>query len=604
MRDNRRGVKSLAFRPNFPDKSAVLAKIMDLPGMSSYRSHFVPKLFSALKEGYSFGDFRADLIAGLTVAIVALPLSMAIAIASAPDADPSVGLVTAIIAGFLISALGGSRFQIGGPTAAFIVIVLGVVLDHDYSGMLLATLMAGIILIIAGFLKLGSYVKYVPYPVITGFTAGIAATIFVGQLKELFGFNLSDVTPPPRDFVAQIHAYATHLPTVSPNTVMVGLGTLAIMLVVRHYKPRWPVFLIGVASGALAIFISTKMGSPIAGVMTIGVRFPNMDATIPAPSFPDFSWTKVQEVFPSAVTIALLAGIESLLSAVVADGMTGRRHRSNIELVAQGVANCASALFGGLPATGAIARTATNIRAGGRSPISGMLHAVFLLVFMLIAAPLIAWIPLASLAAILVIVAWNISEVERFRHLMQAPSGDRVVLLATFFLTVFVDLSTAIAIGVVMASLLFMHRMSEVVAVNTHTDLLHDEGEEDEVDSKHGMPLPSAKSLPEGVEVYQINGPFFFGAASRIADVLDDLRAPPKAFILRMKGVPMMDASGVASLLAVFDKIRRHQGQIILVGVQPQPREILASMGIENGKNGITITPDFARALELAGAAR
>lgn len=569
--------------------------------MSTQRSLFVPKLVSVLKEGYSLLDFRADVVAGLTVAIVALPLSMAIAIASAPDQLPSVGLITAIVAGFLISLLGGSRFQIGGPTAAFIVIVLGVVLDHGYSGMLLATLMAGLILIAAGFLKLGSYVKYVPYPVITGFTAGIAATIFLGQLKELFGFNLSDLPHPPRDVVHQIGAYATHLSTITPNTVIIGLLTLGVMFLVRHYRPRWPVFLIGVATGALTMTISAKLGHPIEGVATIASRYGEIKATFPTPSLPEISWLKVQEVFPSAVTIALLAGIESLLSAVVADGMTGRRHRSNIELVAQGVANCASAIMGGLPATGAIARTATNIRAGGKTPVSGMLHAVFLLIIMLVAAPLTGTIPLASLAAILVIVAWNISEVERFRHLLQAPSGDRAVLLTTFLLTVFVDLSTAIAIGVVMASLLFMHRMSEVVAVDTHTDPLHDEGEEDEEGSKHGMPLPAPGSLPEGVEVYQINGPFFFGAASRIADVLDDLRAPPKALILRMKGVPMMDASGVASLLAVFDKIRRHHGQIILVGVQTQPREVLAKLGIENGKNGITLTPDFARALELAG---
>ncbi len=572
--------------------------------MSTQRSLFVPKLISVLKEGYSLRDFRADSIAGLTVAIVALPLSMAIAIASAPDQLPSVGLITAIVAGFLISALGGSRFQIGGPTAAFIVIVLGVVLDHGYEGMLLATLMAGLMLIAAGFLKLGSYVKYVPYPVITGFTAGIAATIFLGQLKELFGFNLSDLPHPPRDVVHQIGAYATHLQTITPNTVIIGLLTLGVMFTVRHYRPRWPVFLIGVATGALTMTISAKLGHPIEGVATIGTRYGEIKATMPTLAVPEMSWTKVQEVFPSAVTIALLAGIESLLSAVVADGMTGRRHRSNIELVAQGVANCASAVVGGLPATGAIARTATNIRAGGKTPISGMLHAVFLLIIMLVAAPLTGTIPLASLAAILVIVAWNISEVERFRHLLQAPSGDRAVLISTFLLTVFVDLSTAIAIGVVMASLLFMHRMSEVVAVDTHTDLLHDEGEEDEEGSKHGMPLPTPDTLPEGVEVYQINGPFFFGAASRIADVLDDLRAPPKALILRMKGVPMMDASGVASLLAVFDKIRRHHGQIILVGVQTQPREVLAKMGIKNGKDGITLTPDFARALELAGGSR
>jgi SulP family sulfate permease len=550
-----------------------------------------------MRQGYGPADFKADLVAGLTVGIVALPLAMAIAIAS--GATPDKGLVTAIIAGFFISFLGGSRYQIGGPTAAFIVVVLNVIVQHGYDGMLLATLMAGLMLIAAGFLKLGSYIKYVPYPVITGFTAGIALTIFLGQLEELLGFRLPER---PHDLLDRLRLYAAHIHTISLPTLIMGLGTLGLMLLIRRHRPRWPVFLIGVASGALLMWLAQASGHRLP-IVTIGERFPGLPHSLPTPQLPAFSLEKVKEVFPSAVTIAFLAGVEALLSAVVADGMTGRRHRSNIELVGQGVANCASSLFGGLPATGAIARTATNIRAGARTPVAGILHATFLLFFMLIAMPLANWIPLACLAAVLVIVAWNISEIERFRHLLQAPSGDRAVLLVTFLLTVFVDLTVAIKVGVLMAALLFMHRMSEMVVVETHkTAPLHDDGEEDEEGSRPGLPLPSARQLPDGVEVYQINGPFFFGAASRITDVLDEMRRPPKILILRMRGVPMMDASGVASLLAVFDKLRRHGGQIILAGVREQPRSILEEMGVRNGENGITFTPDFNRALELAGA--
>lgn len=565
--------------------------------MSAHRHTLIPKLLTVLREGYGARELRADMLAGLTVAIVALPLAMALAIAS--GATPDKGLVTAIIAGFLISFLGGSRYQIGGPTAAFIVVVLNVIAQHGYDGMLLATLMAGLMLIAAGFLKLGSYIKYVPYPVITGFTAGIALTIFLGQIEELLGFRLPEQ---PQDVLERVTAYATNLDSLSLPTVAIGLGTLGLMLLIRRTRPRWPVFLIGVGAGALLIWLGQLLGHALP-VVTIGERFPDLPHNLPAPALPAFGWEKVKEVFPSAVTIAFLAGVEALLSAVVADGMTGRRHRSNIELVGQGVANCASALFGGLPATGAIARTATNIRAGAHSPVAGMMHAVFLLLFMLIAMPLAAWVPLASLAAVLIIVAWNISEVERFRHLLQAPSGDRAVLLVTFFLTVFVDLTVAIKVGVLMAALLFMHRMSEMVAVETHgTAPLHDDGEEDEEGSRPGQPVPSARQLPEGVEVYQINGPFFFGAASRITDVLDEMRRPPKYLILRMRGVPMMDASGVASLLAVFEKIRRHGGQIILAGVREQPRAVLEEMGVKNGENGVSFTADFGRALELAGA--
>ena len=560
-------------------------------------SILLPKLFTTLRDDYSLRDFFTDSIAGLTVAVVALPLSMAIAIAS--GATPAQGIITAIIGGFLVSMLGGSRYQIGGPTAAFIVVVLNVILDHGYDGMLLATAIAGLLLMLAGFLRIGSYVKYVPYPVITGFTAGIAATIMIGQLKALFGFDLSDMETPPRDFIHLIDAYATHIETISPQTIAVGLGSLAIMLIIRRFFPRWPVFLIGTIAGSLAIFLAPHFGYQLSDhVATLYNTYGALPSTLPTPHLPDFSWQKLHEVLPSALTIAFLAGVEALLSAVVADGMTGRHHRSNIELVAQGAGNCASVCFGGLPVTGAIARTATNIRAGALTPVSGMMHAVFLLCFVLFAASLAQWIPLASLAAILVIVAWNISETEKFRHLLRAPVGDRAVLLITFFLTVFVDLTAAIAAGVIMASFLFMHRMSEIVAIKTDANPLTDKGEE--THDETSIPLPLQKSLPEGVETYRVYGPFFFGAASRINSILNDMRTPPKCLIIQMRDVPMMDSSGVASLVSVFDKIRKNGGRIILSGVQAQPRLILRKMNVHNGENGILFAPNFARALELA----
>ena len=560
--------------------------------MKTTRHALVPKLITVLKEGYGLAQLRADVVAGLTVAVVALPLSMALAMAS--GARPDQGLITAIIGGFIISALGGSRYQIGGPAAAFIVIVLGIINQFGYDGLLLATFMAGLMMIAAGFLRLGTFVKYVPYPVITGFTSGIAAVILISQLKNLLGITFADGVH-PHDMVETVSAYVASANTITLPTVSVGLGSLGLMLIIRKYRPRWPIFLIGAVAASVAVFV-LKM--PVA---TIGTAFPDLPHSLPAPRLPDMSWARIQALFPSALTIAFLSGVEALLSAVVADGMTGRRHRPNMEFVAQGVANCATALFGGITATGTIARTATNVRAGAHGPIAGMLHSAFLLAFLMVAMPLANFIPLSSLAAILVIVAWNISEVERFAHLLKAPRGERAVLLVTFLLTIFVDLAMAIKVGVIMAALLFMHRMSEQVQVRAGS---HEDGEEeDDAAPASEDPLPSRKTLPAGVEVYQINGPFFFGAAGHISDVLSDLRTPPRYLILRMKGVPMMDASGAAALHAVIQKIRSQNGQIILAGIQPQPRKVLEKMGITSGDGHVTITPDFHRALEIAGAA-
>ncbi|MBP6597543.1 MAG: sodium-independent anion transporter, partial [Arenimonas sp.] len=397
------------------------------------RAIFQPKLLTVLREGYRAQDLRADTVAGLTVAIVALPLAMALAVAS--GAEPGAGLVTAIIAGFLISALGGSRHQIGGPTGAFIPIVYVIIVTQGYDGLVLATLMAGVILVLAGLLRLGTWMKYLPQPLITGFTAGIAVIIFASQLKDLLGLQ----TPPlPAELLPKLALMSRHLASFNPWALGMALACAAIIVGARRIAPTAPGFLVAVVLAAVA---TAALGLP---VDTIGGRFGDLPAALPAMALPEISLVRLASLLPAALTIAFLAGIESLLSAVVADGMTGRRHRSNTELIAQGAANVGSALFGGLPATGAIARTATNVRAGGRTPVAGMLHALFLLAFVLWAAGLASYVPMPALAGVLVVVAWNMSEHGHFRHtLRSAPMADRLVLVLTFLLTVFVDLTVA-----------------------------------------------------------------------------------------------------------------------------------------------------------------
>jgi len=550
---------------------------------------FVPKLVTTLRQGYGFADFRHDALAGLTVAIVALPLAMALAIAS--GATPANGLVTAVVAGFLISALGGSRFQIGGPTGAFVVVVYAVIARHGYDGLLLATLMAGAMLVVAGFARVGTWVKYIPEPVVTGFTSGIAVIIFSSQVKDLLGLHMGDV---PADFFAKWAAFWEARGSVSAAALALSAGALGVILALRRLAPRAP--------GFLLVIIATSAIAALAGlpVETIGSRFGGIAAGLPAPAFPAVSLARVRELLPSAFTIAFLAGVESLLSAVVADGMTGRRHRSNCELVAQGVANAASALFGGLPATGAIARTATSIRSGARSPVAGMLHAVFLLLFMQLLAPLAGYIPLASLAAVLVVVAWNMSEVERFGHLLRGPVGDRVVLLTTFGLTVAVDLTLAIEVGVVLASILFMHRMSEVAAMASGGPAALVEDDLDDF----ARPRPDAYSqreeLPPGVEVFQFRGPLFFGVASRLSDIIDAIGGSPRVFILRMREVPLVDATGASRLRDFVARAGRYGTQVVFSGLQAQPREVLAQMGVLDGAAYVSVVPDFAAALARA----
>jgi sulfate permease, SulP family len=548
---------------------------------------YEPKLFTLLRRGYTAADFRHDLVAGLTVSIVALPLSMALAIAS--GTTPDKGLHTAIVAGFLISLLGGSRVQIGGPTAAFVPVVFNVIEKFGYDGLILCTLLAGLMLIAAGVLRVGTLMKYIPKPVITGFTAGIAVSIFSSQVKDLLGLSMGKV---PADFFARWSAYADHLTSAAPAAMALSVVSLVIIVLVRRVRPTWPGFLIAVIAGALAVALFNVP------VETIGTRFGGVPATLPAFAFPHIPIERTVELFPSAFTIAFLAGVESLLSAVVADGMIGGHHRSNCELVAQGVANVGAALFGGLPATGALARTATNVRAGARSPVAGIAHALFLLLFVLVLAPLMSYVPLPALAALLVVVAWNMAEIESFRHLMSGPVGDRVVLLLTFALTVMFDLTVAIEVGIVLAAFLFMHRMSEVVAMESNVSML----DEDRADSERPIEPDQRAQLPAGVEAFQISGPLFFAVANRLDDVLDLYPKPPRVFILRMRHVPLIDASGVAALSQVIARCRRQGTKVILSGLREQPRRILAQMHVDEDGDGLRFARDFAEALSTAQA--
>ena len=545
----------------------------------------MPKLFTVMRLGYGSRDLRHDLVAGLTVAIVALPLAMALAIAS--GTTPVRGLHTAIIAGFLISALGGSRVQIGGPTAAFVPVVFNVIERFGFGGLILCTLLAGLMLIAAGLLRIGTLMKYMPQPVITGFTAGIAVSIFLSQVKDLLGLHMDAV---PADFFARLVAYGAHIQEFNLRAIALAIMAVMIILAQRRWRPGWPGFLIAVTAATLVCAFSGL------AVETIGSRFGQIPAQLPHFVLPHIPLERTREMFPSSFTIAFLAGVESLLSAVVADGMIAGRHRSNCELVAQGVANIASALFGGLPATGALARTAANVRAGARSPVAGMLHALFLLVFMLLLAPWMSYIPLAALAAVLLIVAWNMAEIESFRHLLRGPIGDRAVLLLTFALTVMVDLTVAIEVGVVLASFLFMHRMSEVVAMRSNVSLL----DEDVADSESPGDAEQRAQLPSGVEAYQVSGPLFFAVANRLDEVLNQFPKPPRVFILRLRLVPLIDASGVTALRQLLSRTARLGTRVIFSGLREQPRAILKQMGIREDGTGLIFAENFAEALAVA----
>lgn len=533
---------------------------------ATYRQLFTPKLVTALRAGYTADAFRHDALAGLTVAILALPLSMAIAIGC--GVTPDKGLVTAVVAGFLISALGGSRFQIGGPAAAFIVIIAQVFAQHGNAGTLAATFLAGAILVVAGLAQIGSYIKYVPGPVILGFTSGIGVIIGVGQVKDFAGLTGTV----PAEFFGKIEALWQMMDTLNPSAFMVGSAALATIFALKWWRPQWPGLLIAVVSASAAVWLFTLP------VETIGSRFGGIPSSLPPPELPDLSWTTVKEILPASFTMAFLIGIESLLSAVAADTMARTRHRSNMEVVAQGTANMASALFGGLPATGVIARTGTNIQAGAKTPVAGILHAIFVLLFMLLMAPLASYLALPSLAAVLLATAWRLLETKHVVHfLSRAPWDDRIVLSATLLLTIVADLSVAIAVGVVLASILFMHRMAEMQALNmdgSHMVL------DDVVDGSEPRSVIMTQSLPEGVRVFELRGPLFFGATARLRVALATLGQWPKVIILRMRDVPLVDATGIDALDELLTMAADHNCRVVISGLQKQPRQSLHRYGL------------------------
>jgi SulP family sulfate permease len=530
---------------------------------------FTPKLVTILREGYGTRDLRADAMAGLTVAIVALPLSMAIAIAS--GVSPDRGLHTGLIGGFLVSLLGGSRFQIGGPAGAFIVPVAATVATHGVDGLVLATLLSGIMLALVGALRLGSFIKYIPHPVTVGFTAGIAAIIFASQIKDLLGLTLA--APEPAPLIAKLEVLLPALPTVNPAAAGVALATIATILLVRSCRPGWPALLIAVTAAAVAAAV---LGLP---VETIGSRFGGIPRSLPTPTLPTFTVDKVVAVLPAALSFTLLGAIESLLSAVVADGMSGRRHRSNVELVAQGVANVGSALFGGFCVTGTIARTATNVRSGARGPVSGMLHALFLAGFLLLAAPIASHIPLAALAGVLAVVAWNMVERHALLVLLRASRGDAIVLLVTLTLVVFHDLAEGILIGFAVGALLFLHRMAEAVAVERARFL----SEPDMADhtATPGQPhFDGAGARDPDLVIYRISGAFFFGAAARVSAILDRIGAQPKRYAIDFSGVPYLDSTAAATMGAFVAKAARARAAVVIIGADPPVRRMLELQGV------------------------
>jgi SulP family sulfate permease len=524
----------------------------------------IPKLVTTLKD-YTRAQFARDLGAGVIVGIVALPLAIAFAIAS--GLTPERGLYTAIIAGFLISALGGSRVQIGGPTGAFVVIVAGIVQRYGVDGLLVATIMAGVILVVFGLVRMGGAIKFIPYPVTIGFTSGIALIIFSSQVKDLLGLEM-DAVPAP--FVAKWDAYAHAFDSVNPWALVVAVATFTIILVWPKIERRIP--------GPFVALIVTTVGTQLLHlpVETIGARFGVIHAGLPHPTLPPITLTLLASLAGPAFTIAMLAAIESLLSAVVADGMIGGRHRSNMELVAQGVANVVSPIFGGMPATGAIARTATNVKNGGRTPVAGMVHAVTLLLITLFFGRWAAYIPLATLAAILVVVAFHMSEWRTFASEFRAPKSDVAVLLATFLLTVLVDLTVAIEVGMVLAAFLFMRRMAEVTNIQVLTHEFEDPADDFETD-------PNAvrrRTVPEGVQVYEITGPFFFGAAEMFKDRVGRIAGKPKVLILRLRHVPAIDSTGLHALRDVVRRSRQEGTLVILSDVHAQPVVALERSGM------------------------
>ncbi len=542
---------------------------------------FRPKLLDTLKN-YSRQQFVKDVMAGLIVGVVALPLAIAFAIAS--GVSPEKGLYTAVIAGFIISALGGSKVQIGGPTGAFIVIVYGIVQQFGINGLIIATFIAGVILIIMGIARLGAIIKFIPYPLIVGFTSGIALIIFSSQIKDFFGLKMGEI---PADFTDKWQSYIGSFQTVNIYAFLIAAGTVAIIVL-------WPKVTLKIPGSLIALLVTTAVVQLLhLPVETIGSRFGSISSSFPSPVIPDLDFGTVQKLIAPAFTIALLGGIESLLSAVVADGMIGGNHRSNTELIAQGTANIFSSIFGGIPATGAIARTATNVKNGGRTPVAGIVHALTLLLIILFIGKWAALIPMAALAGILVIVAYNMSEWENFISVAKGPRGDTAVLFTTFFLTVLVDLTVAIEIGMVLAVFLFMRNMIKFTDVNILTDNNTDRGEERDKDAV------SNYTIPKDVEVFEINGPLFFGAAYKFKDAIKFIKKPPKVFIIRMRHVPIIDATGIRTLREIYKESKNRGTKLILSEVHSkQVLDELRAARLLFAVGKANVTDSFEQALK------
>ncbi|WP_099188897.1 SulP family inorganic anion transporter [Tepidibacter mesophilus] len=532
---------------------------------------FIPKLFTCLKS-YSKEQFTKDLISGVIVAIIALPLSIALAIAS--GVSPEKGLYTAIIAGFLISLLGGSKVQIGGPTGAFVVIVYGIIQKYGIEGLTIATLMAGFFLLLMGILKCGNMIKYIPYPITTGFTSGIAITIFSTQIKDFLGLNI-DV---PSEFMGKWIVYFQNLNSINTQSLLIGLISILLIVILPKINKKIPPTLIAIILSTFAtIYFNLNID-------TIGSKFSNIPSTLPSIHIPNLDMNMIITLIPSAITIAILAGIESLLSAVVADGMVGSNHRSNMELVAQGIANIGSALFGGIPATGAIARTAANIKNGGRTPISGIVHSITLILFMMILMPYIKLVPMASLSAILIVVSYNMGEWDAFKRIHKFPKSDSLVFLTVFILTVFFDLVIAICVGIVLSSFLFMKRMADVTDIKP-VSYTYEQVDDSEFEYK--------VQIPKDIYIYEINGAFFFGATDKFIKTMKNINNLPKVLILKMSNVLAMDATAYNALESTQDLCDKNGIKLLILDIQYQPLKLLKKCGFITNKNQDILFKDF-----------
>ncbi len=547
-----------------------------------------PKLFDTLRN-YTKTDFMTDLMAGIIVGIVALPLAIAFGIAS--GVSPEKGIITAIVAGFIISFLGGSKVQIGGPTGAFIVIIYGIIQQYGIEGLMVATMMAGVLLIILGIFKLGTIIKFIPYPIVVGFTSGIAVTIFTTQIADIFGLQFGDEKV-PGDFIGKWILYFHHFDSVNWWNALVSVVSIVIIALTPKFSKKIPGSLVAIILVTVAVWLM-KMYGGITCIDTIGDRF-SIQAQLPDANVPTLDWEAIKNLFPVAITIAVLGAIESLLSATVADGMIGDRHDSNTELVAQGIANVVSPIFGGIPATGAIARTMTNINNGGKTPVAGIVHAVVLLLILIFLMPLAKFIPMACLAGVLVVVSYNMSGWRVFKGLLKNPKSDVTVLLITFFLTVIFDLTVAIEVGLVIACVSFMKRVMETTQISVITDEIDPNKESDlEVHEEHLV-------IPEGVEVYEINGPYFFGIATKFEDIMARFGDRPQIRIIRMRKVPFIDSTGIHNLTTLCEMSQKENIHIILSGVNPQVHATLEKSGFYTLLGKENICSNINEALETA----